>query len=172
LATFAKAMGSGFPIAAITGKNEIMQHLAPSGKVYQASTYAGNPVSVSASIANIELLIQEKNTIYPKIARTCNNIVNGIKEVLDELEMNYTINSIGSMYQLFFTSEKVTDAKSAKKSNLRMFRKLYDELLRRGVFIPPSQFESCFISYAHGEDDTDMTIESYRHALSKVKDEL
>jgi glutamate-1-semialdehyde 2,1-aminomutase len=172
LATFAKAMGSGFPIAAIAGKNEIMQHLAPSGKVYQASTYAGNPVSVSASIANIELLIQEKNIIYPKIARTCNNIVNGIKEVLNELEMNYTINSIGSMYQLFFTPEKVKDAKSAKKSNLRMFRKLYDELLRKGVFIPPSQFESCFISYAHGEDDIDMTIESYRHALYKVKEAL
>ena len=76
------------------------------------------------------------------------------------------------MYQLFFTPEKVTDAKSAKKSNLRMFRKLYDELLRKGVFIPPSQFESCFISYAHGEDDIDMTIESYRHALYKVKEAL
>ena len=85
--------------------------------------------------------------------------------------MDCTINTIGSMYQLFFTSEKVKDAKSAKKSNLCMFRKLYDELLRKGVFIPPSQFESCFISYAHGEDDIDMTLESYRQALHKIKDE-
>ena len=76
------------------------------------------------------------------------------------------------MYQLFFTSGKVDDAKRANKSSLVMFRKLYDELLKRGIFIPPSQFETCFVSYSHSEDDADKTIESYSDALRKVKEIL
>jgi glutamate-1-semialdehyde 2,1-aminomutase len=172
LATFAKAMGNGFPIAAITGKKEIMQQFVPSGEVYQASTYAGNPISVSASIATIETLIEAKNEIYPRIARTCDRIVDGIKDELEGFNLDFILNSIGSMYQLFFTSKKVNDAESAKNSDTIMFRKLYDELLRGGIFIPPSQFETCFISYSHNEDDADKTIETYSDALRKVKEVL
>ncbi|MBV9179359.1 MAG: glutamate-1-semialdehyde 2,1-aminomutase [Nitrososphaeraceae archaeon] len=172
LATFAKAMANGFPIAAITGKKEIMQQLAPGGKVYQASTYAGNPISVSASIATIEKLIKEKNEIYPRIAKTCDRIVGGIKDELEHLKLSFTTNAIGSMYQLFFTPEKVDDAKSAKKSSTVMFKRFYDELLQNGIFIPPSQFETCFVSNAHSEDDVDKTVESYTDALHKVKEVL
>jgi glutamate-1-semialdehyde 2,1-aminomutase len=170
LATFAKAMGNGFPIGAITGKKEIMQQFAPCGRVYQASTYAGNPFSVSAAIATIKILTEAKNEIYPKIARTCDSIVNGIKDELEKSKLNYVINTIGSMYQLFFTSEKVKDSKSAMSSNAMAFRKLYDKLLECGVFIPPSQLETCFISYSHTEDDIDKTVESYSYALGKVKE--
>jgi glutamate-1-semialdehyde 2,1-aminomutase len=170
IATFAKSMGNGFPIASIVGKKEIMQQLAPSGKVYQASTFAGNPISVSASIATIETLIQLKNEIYPRIARTCDRIVDGVRDALEECGLKYTLNSISSMYQLFFTSEKVKDATSAKKSNIVLFRKFYDELLKNGIFIPPSQFETCFVSYSHSEDDVDKTIECYSDALHMVKE--
>src|SRR5919198_2668643 len=172
LATFAKAMGNGFPIAAIAGKKEIMGHFSPSGKVYQASTYAGNPISVSASIATIETLIETKNEIYPRIARTCDRIVQGINDGLEQLKLRFTINAIGSMYQLFFTSENVYDDKSAKKSDVVMFKKFHNELLKRGIFIPPSQFETCFISNAHNEDDADKTIECYNDALYEVRDSL
>src|ERR687888_1255458 len=172
LATFAKAMGNGFPIAAITGKKEIMEQFSPSGKVYQASTYAGNPVSVSASIATIETLIETKNEIYPGIARTCDRIVEGISDGIEQLKLHFTINAIGSMYQLFFTSGNVDDDKSAKKSDVVIFKKFYNELLKRGIFIPPSQFETCFISTAHSEDDADKTIECYNDALHKVRDSL
>ncbi len=172
LATFAKAMGNGFPIAAIAGKREIMQQLSPSGKVYQASTYAGNPACVSASIATIEVLGEAKNEIYPKVARTCDNIVSGIKDALKNFKLDYTINNIGSMFQLFFTDEKVKNAVSAKKSDPIMFRKLFDELLKRGVFIPPSRSETCFISYSHSEDDADKTVESYYESLREVKQSL
>jgi glutamate-1-semialdehyde 2,1-aminomutase len=168
LATFAKAMGNGFPIAAIAGKREIMEQFAPSGKVYQASTYAGNPVSVSASVATIETLIDRKNEIYPKIARTCDRIVQGINDGIEQLNLHLTINAIGSMYQLFFTSGNVNDDKSAKKSDVVAFKKFHNELLKRGIFIPPSQFETCFISVAHNEDDADKTIECYNDALDKV----
>ncbi len=172
LATFAKAMGNGFPIAAIAGKREIMQQLSPSGKVYQASTYAGNPACVSASIATIEVLGEAKNEIYPKVARTCDNIVSGIKDALKNFKLDYTINNIGSMFQLFFTDEKVKNAVSANKSDPIMFRKLFDELLKRGVFIPPSRSETCFISYSHSEDDADKTVESYSESLREVKQSL
>jgi glutamate-1-semialdehyde 2,1-aminomutase len=172
LATFAKAMGNGFPIAAISGKKEIMQQFAPGGKVYQAGTYAGNPISVSASIATIEMLMYSKNDLYPRIAKTCDRIVDGIKDELEELNLHFALNAIGSMYQLFFTSGKVDDAKKAHKSSLVMFKRLYDELLQRGIFIPPSQFETCFVSNAHSEDDADKTVESYNDALRKVKEIL
>jgi glutamate-1-semialdehyde 2,1-aminomutase len=172
LATFAKAMGNGFPIAAISGKKEIMEQFAPGGKVYQASTYAGNPISVSASIATIEMLMDAKNELYPRIAKTCDRIVDGIKNELEQLNLHFTTNAIGSMYQLFFTSGKVDNAKNAKKSSLVLFKRLYDELLKRGIFIPPSQFETCFVSNAHSEDDADKTVESYNDALRKVKEIL
>lgn len=169
LATFAKALGNGLPIALIAGKKEIMSQLAPSGPVYQASTFAGNPVSVAAAIATLNTLIEAKNAIYPKIARTCDSIVDGIKDMLSEAKLDCTVNSIGSMFQLFFTSEKVKDDTSARKSNTAMFRKLFDELIKREIFIPPSQFETCFVSYAHSEDDTDKTIEAYGEAFRRIK---
>ena len=168
IATFAKALGGGFPIGAITGKKEILELLAPSGGVYQASTFAGNPVSVTAAIAVIESLVEGKNSIYPQIARTCDSIVNGIREATSVLKLDYVVNSIGSMFQLFFTSEKVRDEATAKKASAQNFRRLYDELLKREVFVPPSQFETCFISYAHSEDDADRTVDAYGEALRRI----
>ena len=172
LSTFAKALGNGFPIGAIAGRREIMQQIAPAGKVYQASTFAGNPVSVSAAIAVLETLTEAKDAIYPQVARTCDSIVEGIKEELEDVgSIDCTINSIGSMYQLFFTNEKVRDEASAKKANATTFRKMFDELLKRNVFIPPSQFETCFVSYAHDEEDIDRTVEAYGEAFKKIKEQ-
>jgi glutamate-1-semialdehyde 2,1-aminomutase len=169
LVTFAKALGNGLPVAAIAGKKEIMDKLAPAGSVYQASTFAGNPVSVAAGIATLETLTEAKNTIYPRIAKTCDNLVGGIKDMLARAQLDCTVNSIGSMFQLFFTSERVKDESDAKKANTRMFRKLFDELLKQDIFIPPSQFETCFLSYAHTEDDADKTIEAYGKAFREIK---
>src|ERR687891_202761 len=169
LVTFAKALGNGLPIAAIAGKKEIMNKLAPAGSVYQASTFAGNPVSVAAGIATLETLTEAKNTIYPRIAKTCDSIVGGIKDILTRAQLDCTVNSIGSMFQLFFTSERVKDQSGAKKANARMCRKLFDELLKQDIFIPPPHFETCFLSYAHTEDDADKTIEAYDKAFHEIK---
>lgn len=172
LATFAKAMGNGFPVGAVAGKREIMLKFAPAGGVYQASTFAGNPISVSAAIATIEALVEAKDAIYPQLARTCDSLVEGIKEELEDVggDIGCTINSIGSMYQLFFTPEKVRDEASAKKADAAIFRKMFDELLKRNVFIPPSQFETCFVSYAHDEEDVDRTVEAYGEAFKKIRE--
>jgi glutamate-1-semialdehyde 2,1-aminomutase len=172
LSTFAKALGNGFPVGAIAGRREIMQQMAPAGRVYQASTFAGNPVSVSAAIATLETLVESKDAIYPQVARTCDSVVEGIKEELEDVGgIDCTINSIGSMYQLFFTGEKVRDEASAKKADAATFRRMFDELLKRNVFIPPSQFETCFVSYAHDEEDVDRTVEAYGEAFKKIKEQ-
>ncbi len=172
LATFAKAHGSGFSVAAIAGRKEIMKQLAPAGSVYQASTFAGNPVSVSAAIATLEVLSTGKDAIYPKVARACDGIVEGIKEEMEDVGgPDCTINSIGSMFQIFFTAERVRNEVSAKKADAAKFRRLFDELLKHNVFIPPSQFETCFVSYAHEEEDVDKTVEAYGEAFKKMKEQ-
>lgn len=172
LATFAKALGNGFPIGAIAGRKEIMKQLAPAGSVYQASTFAGNPVSVSAATAALDVLASGKESIYPKIARTCDSIMEGIKEEIEDVgDVDCTINSIGSMFQIFFTPDRVRDERSAKKADAAKFRRLFDELLKRNVFIPASQFETCFVSYAHEEEDVDKTVEAYGEAFKKIKEQ-
>ncbi|HEU5119392.1 MAG TPA: aminotransferase class III-fold pyridoxal phosphate-dependent enzyme, partial [Candidatus Nitrosocosmicus sp.] len=168
LATFAKTLGNGFPISLIAGNKEIMSGFAPSGSVYQASTFAGNPVSVTAALKTLDILTHEKNTIYPKVARTCDKLVKAIRDIIEEKKLNVTINSIGSMYQLFFTANPVRDYASAKASNIKSFETLFRTLLNKDVFIPPSPFETCFISTVHNEEDLERTIDAYESALSKV----
>jgi len=169
IATFAKAIANGFPIAAIAGKREIMEQLSPLGKVYQASTFAGNPISVAASLATIKTLAKNKNSLYPRVNNICNEIVKGIKDILSNLKFEATVNSLGSMFQLFFTSNVVNDYESAKKSDTKLFKRLFDYLLEEGLFVPPSQFETCFVSCSHNKDDVKQTIEGFENALKKVR---
>ena len=169
IATFAKALGNGYPISLIAGKKEIMSQLTPSGKVYQASTFAGNPLSVTASLKTIEILNENKNIIYPKVSKACDRITNGIKDIAVDKKIELTTNSIGSMYQIFFTKNAVKSYQDVKTSNIKKFNELFKALLYdEGIFIPPSQYETCFISNKHNEDDIEKTIESYERALTKV----
>jgi len=169
IATFAKALANGFPIAAIAGRKEVMEHLTPTGRVYQASTFAGNPLSVAASTATLKMLLNTKNSLYSKISRMCDGIVKGIKDSLRSLKFEATVNSLGSMFQIFFTDATVRDYESARTSDTKLFKKLFDQLLKEGVFVPPSQFETCFVSYSHNNDDVKQAIESFEGALKKVK---
>jgi glutamate-1-semialdehyde 2,1-aminomutase len=139
--------------------------------VYQASTFAGNAISVTASMSCLGALMEAKNSIYPQMSRMCDSVTAALRDEAEDLKLNCVVNSIGSMYQLFFTSDKVRDASGARKSDQAKFRKLYDYLLKDGVFIPPSQFETCFLSYSHSEDDCDRTVEAYRNALGKIRDD-
>jgi len=169
IATFAKAIANGFPIAAITGKRDVMEHLSPLGKVYQASTFAGNPISVAASLATLKMLFKNKNLLYPKVNNACNEIVKGIRDSLSNLKFEATVNSLGSMFQIFFTDNAVMNYETAKRSDIKLFKRFFDHLLEEGVFVPPSQFETCFVSYSHNKDDVKQTIESFENALKRVK---
>ncbi len=169
IATFAKAMANGFPIAAIAGRRDVMEQLSPLGRVYQASTFAGNPVSVVASLATLETLVKNRNSLYAKINSICNEIVKGIRDSLSNLKFAATVNSLCSMFQIFFTGNAVRDYESAKRSDAKLFKRFFDYLLKEGVFVPPSQFETCFVSYSHNKDDVEQTIEGFENALKKVK---
>ncbi|MFQ5920430.1 MAG: aspartate aminotransferase family protein, partial [Nitrososphaerales archaeon] len=170
IATFAKAIANGFPIAAIAGKREVMERLSPAGRVYQASTFAGNPVSVAASLATLRTLVRRRNTLYPKLSRRCEEIAKGIRDCLSSLKFEAAVNSLGSMFQIFFTDGVVRDYESVKRSDVKLFKRFFDHLLREeGVFIPPSQFETCFLSYSHSADDLKRTVHAFENALKKVK---
>ena len=166
ISTFSKSLGNGFPISAICGKNQIMDQLSPVGDVYQASTYAGNPISVTAAITTIENLVKNQNKLYPTINRLCDTLVKGIKDRVNDFESFFTINSIGSLFQIFFTAEAVTNPSHVLKSDQKLFEKLFWDLLKKKIFIPPSQYETCFISYSHNEEDIDKTIECYSDSLN------
>ena len=169
IATFAKAIANGFPMAAIAGTREVMEQLSPLGRVYQASTFAGNPISVAASLATLKTLVKNKNSLYTKMNNACNEIVRGIRDSLSNLKFEATVNSLGSMFQIFFTGNVVRDYESAKRSDAKLFKRFFDHLLQECVFVPPSQFETCFVSYSHSKDDVKRTIESFENALKKVK---
>jgi glutamate-1-semialdehyde 2,1-aminomutase len=169
LTTLGKSMGNGFAIAAVGGKKEIMNQLTPGGKVYQASTFAGNPISVSASISSIETMNKLKNKIYPKLEQYCALLSRAIDDIANDLKLPHQINFTGSMFQIFFTNNSVTDFKSSKKSNTKKFQKMFHSLLKNGVFIAPSQFETVFLSDAHTKSDLNKSIDAYHSALKSVK---
>lgn len=169
ITTLGKALGNGFPIAAVGGKSEIMDMLSPEGKVYQASTYAGNPISVSAGISSVKTMNKLKSKLYPRLEKNCTKLVSAIHDLASDMKIPHEINSISSMFQIFFTGEPVVDYSSAKKSDMAKFKKLFEALLKNGIFIAPSQFETVFLSYAHSKDDIKETISAYEKALRAVK---
>lgn len=169
ITTLGKALGNGFPIAAVGGKSEIMDMLSPEGKVYQASTYAGNPVSVTAGVSSIKTMNKLQSKLYPKLEKNCTKLVSAIHDMASDMKIPHQINSISSMFQIFFTDDKVVDYSSAKKADMLKFKKLFETLLKNKVFVAPSQFETVFLSYAHSKDDIKDTIPSYEKALQAVK---
>jgi len=169
ITTLGKALGNGFTIAAVGGKKEIMDKLSPGGKVYQASTFAGNPISVTAAISSIKYINKMKNKLYPKLKQNCKMMVDEIDDLASDYHIPHTINSISSMFQIFFTNKKVIDYSTAKKSNLKKFDKLFRNLLKNGVFIAPSQFETIFLSDAHTDIDITKALGAYGMSLKMVK---
>jgi glutamate-1-semialdehyde 2,1-aminomutase len=146
-----------------------MDQLTPGGKVYQASTFAGNPISVSASIASIKTLNKLKNKIYPKLERYCALLSRSIDDIATDLKIPHQINFTGSMFQIFFTNKPVTDYRTSKMADAKKFKKLFHSLLKSGIFIAPSQFETVFLSDAHTKSDLKKTLNAYYTALKKVK---
>lgn len=169
ITTLGKALGNGFVIAAVGGRNDIMNMLSPEGNVYQASTYAGNPISVSAAIASVKTMDKNKANLYPRLEKSCKKLTSAIKDLASDMKIPHQINSISSMFQIFFTDTSVQDYSSAKAADSTKFKKLFRGLLKNGVFVAPSQFETVFLSDAHGKKDIQKTILAYEKALKTVK---
>ena len=156
LTTLGKIIGGGFPIGACCGKAKIMDHLSPQGQIYQAGTLSGNPVCVAAGIATLKLL--KKLNPYQSLDSATKKLCDRIDHVLDEKGIEHTINRFASMFTLFFNAGPVTDYDSAAKSNTKIYAKYFEAMLKAGIYLPPSQFEACFLSTEHKQKDFDKTI--------------
>jgi len=168
LATYGKVIGGGLPFAFFGGNKEIMEMLAPKGRVYQAGTYSGNPLCVSVALYMLNELKRTQTRIYQKIDRNCEYLSRTISEIIRDRRMNAKICSIASMFQLFFTKEDIIDYDSVQASDTVLFYRYFTSLLSAGVFVPPSQFETCFISNAHMKDDIDRAVYAIDLAMSKL----
>jgi len=169
MTTLGKIMGGGFPIAAYGGKKEIMSMISPLGKIYQASTLSGNPVSVVAGLTALNILSEGKNTIYDQLEEKCNKIKKGLSRIVEDYNISAQINSIASMFQIFFTDKPVVDYDTANLSDRVKFMDYQNELMNQNVFVPPSQYETCFVSSAHTNEDIQLTLEAMDKALDKIK---
>ena len=154
LTTFGKIVGGGTPAGAFGGKKEIMDMLAPDGNVYQAGTLSGNPLTTTAGIETLKIL--RDSAIYKRLEKETNFLSDSIRNKAGD---KATINNIASMFTIFFNkSEKITNYKTAKQSNTETFAKFHSYLLKNGIYFPPSQFESCFISTAHSGSQLEYSI--------------
>ncbi|RKQ49670.1 glutamate-1-semialdehyde 2,1-aminomutase [Roseivirga pacifica] len=167
ITTLGKIIGGGMPVGAYGGKREIMDFVSPVGPVYQAGTLSGNPVAMAAGYAMLSQ-INENETLYNDLALITSKLENGFQDILDELSLPYTINRIGSMISLFFTDQKVVDFDTAKSSNLSLFGKYFRNMLDNGVYLPPSQFETYFVSTAITKEIADDIIDASRKSLKAL----
>jgi len=160
LTCLGKIIGGGFPIGAVGGKAKIMNNLSPQGSVYQAGTLSGNPVCVAAGIATLKQLRSQNP--YTRLERTTSKLCNGITDTLGDAGIEHTINRVGSMFTLFFNPGPVTDYDSALKSDTKKFAKYFKHMLKTGIYLPPSQFEACFLSTQHTEAHIKRTVAAVR----------
>lgn len=168
ITTLGKVLGGGFPIAVYGGKKEIMQNVSPSGKVYQAGTYSGNPISAIAAYTVLNILSQRKKEIYPKLEKNCKELSKALRDFSENYHIEVKVYNIASMFQIFFSAHPIKDMESAKLADTQKFQTYFNELLKQGVFIPPAQFETCFISTVHTAEDLKSTINAFDKALHKV----
>ena len=169
ITTLAKALSNGFTISAVGGRKEIMNLLSPGGKVYQASTFAGNPISVSAAISSIKTINKIKNKLYSKLERFNLLFTSSLDDMATDMGIPHQINFAASMFQIFFTNKPVIDYTTSKNANAKKFQKMFKTLLKKGIFIAPTQFEVVFLSDAHTENDLNKTLDAYHAAFKSVK---
>lgn len=164
---FGKVIGGGLPVGAFAAKNEIMNYLAPIGPVYQAGTLSGNPLAMAAGLAMLEALNQDAE-IFKRLDEKTAYLENGIRKVLSNNNVKFTVNRVGSMISVHFDKGAVVDFKTAKNGDNETFKKFFHGLLNQGVYIAPSAYETWFITDALTYQDLDYTID----AIDRVSKEL
>jgi glutamate-1-semialdehyde 2,1-aminomutase len=164
ITTLGKIIGGGLPVGAYGGKKEIMQMVAPSGPMYQAGTLSGNPLAMAAGITMLRML-KNNPSIYSVLEERSSRLESGIAGIAKKMNLPLTQNRVGSMFTLFFTSERVRDYDSAKKCDTALFGKYFNEMMKRGIYLAPSQFEAAFMSAAHSTGDIDATVTAAEESL-------
>ena len=166
LTCMGKIIGGGLPVGAFGGDAAIMDKLAPTGPVYQAGTLSGNPLAVAAGLAAITELVTQNP--YDALDLLATQLVNGLLAGAREVGIPLCANRVGSMFTAFFTEGPVTDYASAKTADTELFGRYHREMLNRGIYLAPSQFEAGFVSTAHSDADIDRTLEAAREALKSL----
>ena len=163
LTAMGKIIGGGLPVGAIGGKGEIMDCFAPLGPVYQAGTLSGNPLAMAAGIASLTLLKDESP--YNRLNNFGNTLAQGFREIADDKGIPLQVPQTGSMYCLFFSDNPVTNFDHAIDSKHESFKSVFHKMLDKGVYLPPSSYETCFISAAHTDEDLDKTLDAFKSSI-------
>jgi glutamate-1-semialdehyde 2,1-aminomutase len=166
MTTLGKIMGGGLPVGAYGGKAELMNRVAPAGPVYQAGTLSGNPAAVAAGIATLDVL--HRPGVYERLETMAQALAAGLSEAAARAGVALTINRIGSVFTPFFCAGPVVDYASAKQSDTAAFGRLFRAMLDRGIYLPPSQFETGFVSTAHSERDVEDTIRAASESFASL----
>ena len=167
ICTYGKVLGGGLPVGAFAARKEIMRHLAPEGPVYQAGTLSGNPLAMAAGFAMLKTL-NENPEIFERLDKKTETLHLGMQELLDKRGIPYQINRYGSMLSLHFTKEPVVDFETAALGNNEYFKKYFQGMLDRGVYLPPSAFESYFLNDALSEEDVTFTLSAFEDWLKTL----
>jgi glutamate-1-semialdehyde 2,1-aminomutase len=164
LVTYGKVIGGGLPVGAFGGRREIMENIAPLGKVYQAGTLSGNPIAMIAGITTLKIL-KDNPSIFSELEKKTNYLHKGLHEVFTKKKIPITINSFGSMISLHFTEHPVKDFESSAAADMQRFNRFFHNMLEQGIYLPPSAFESWFLNNALSFRDLDETLEAAAMAL-------
>jgi glutamate-1-semialdehyde 2,1-aminomutase len=167
LTTLGKIIGGGLPVAAYGGRREIMQMLAPLGPVYQAGTLSGNPLAMRAGVATLPHL--RAPNFYPDLNLKSRHLADGLRAAFKEVNIPVQINSAGSLLTIFFNENPIKNYDDAKKSDTTKFAKFFNEMLDRGIFLPPSQYEALFVSAVHTEADINHTIHAAKESIQAMR---
>jgi glutamate-1-semialdehyde 2,1-aminomutase len=166
LTTLGKIMGGGLPVAAYGGRAELMNYVAPLGPVYQAGTLAGNPLAMRAGIAT--MLQLTVTGLYEGLNQNAERLVAGLRRALSEARIPAQVNATGSLATIFFTDTPVRNYAEAKRSDTKRYARFFSEMLDRGIFLAPSQFEAAFVSTSHTSEDIDWTIAAAVESLKAI----
>ena len=167
LVTYGKVIGGGLPVGAFGGKKKIMEHIAPLGNVYQAGTLSGNPIAMIAGYTILKEL-KSNPAIYKELEEKTIYLKDGLNNALKDWNQPFIINQFGSMISIHFSEHPVTDFASAASANNEMFKKYFHAMLNRGIYLPPSAFESWFLNNALTKEDLDITIHSTLQSLAAI----
>ncbi|MCS7253361.1 MAG: glutamate-1-semialdehyde 2,1-aminomutase [Armatimonadetes bacterium] len=163
-----KIIGGGFPIGAYGGRRELMELVAPLGSVYQAGTLSGNPIAVAAGIATLNVLKREQP--YEKLSEYSKVLSQALIEAAAKAKIKLHVNFIGSMLTPFFTDTTVSNFDDVSRCDTGLYARFFHQMLSRGVYMPPSQFEAAFVSTTHSDEDLERTIEAINEALTACTD--
>jgi glutamate-1-semialdehyde 2,1-aminomutase len=166
LTALGKIVGGGMPLAAYGGKREIMEKIAPLGPVYQAGTLSGNPVGVAAGMTTLRII--ERDSPYELLETQSEKFATGLAQQAQAAGIDLTVNRVGAMVTGFFGSHEVWNYDDAKACDLERFAHWHREMLGRGVYFPPSQFEACFLSTAHDDAIIETTLEAAQGAFQAI----